>query len=197
MTITLRDATAADAPFIAQCVLAAMSLYEFGQVLDAEGQCRLDALAALCDTPGTLYHWSRTRVAEVDGQVAGVLVSYDGATYLGCRTLTFGLLGERTGYAIHPETEETVPGEYYLDSMAILPAYRTYGIGHLLMRDAIALGRRQGFTRFTLLVDADHPRVHAYYAALGFTDQRPLRVFGTDFIKMELVKKEENQEFEE
>ena len=186
-TITLRDATAADAPFIAQCVLAAMSLYEFGQSLDTESQLRLDALASLCDTPGTLYHWSRTRVAEADGEEVGVLVSYDGATYLQCRTYTFNLLAERTGYAIHPETEETVPGEYYLDSMAIVPAYRTYGIGHRLMRDAISIGRQQGFTHFTLLVDADHPRVHDYYAALGFTDQHPLHIFGTDFIKMELI----------
>ncbi len=70
---------------------------------------------------------------------------------------------------------ECLPGEFYLDSMAVLPEFRkmtfehsgtTDRIGHLLMLDGIEEGRRKGLPRISLIVDKIKPRLFTYYSAL-------------------------------
>jgi len=182
----IRDAVPADTPFIAQSVLTALTLMDFDDILSDAQRRYLASLSDVCTLPDTLYHWSHTRVAMMDERTIGCLVAYDGGGYVAWRNRTFSLIAERTGHVIRPEALETEPGEYYLDTMAIIPSYRGRNIGRCLMLDAIAHGRQQGFSRFGLVVDITHPRVRDYYASLGFIPSVILHIFGTDFLKMTL-----------
>ena len=79
---------------------------------------------------------------------------------------------------------ETGPGEFYLDSMAILSEYRGAGIGKKLMRDRVDFALSNGFQMVTLLVDKDKPRLQKYYESLGFVFSEEMFVFGNWYNKM-------------
>lgn len=54
--------------------------------------------------------------------------------------------------------QETDPGEYHLDSLAVLPGYRHHGIGRALLLDGIQLGASLGYKQLALV--ADSARIH-------------------------------------
>lgn len=67
----IRDSRPTDAPFLAECILAGMHLYDFEDVVNDD---MADALENITQSEGredTLYTYSRTRIAEVDGRPAG------------------------------------------------------------------------------------------------------------------------------
>ena len=195
----IRDAVPSDGAFIARNVLAAMGYDVFS---DAEAgpvielgfvsltvQEAVEAFGEVCARPDTLYSYTRTRVACVDGKAAGSLTAYSGDDYLALRDLTWGLLDASVQY---PEPE-CRPGEFYLDSMAILPEFRkmtfeyagsTDRIGHLLMLDGIEEGHRKGFPLVSLIVDKAKPRLFAYYSALGFRPDGEILFFGHLYDRM-------------
>ncbi len=196
---TIRDAEPSDGCFIARNVLAAMGYDVFsdsgtvpGIELGSVTYSVPDTLARfgeLCARPDTLYSYTRTRIACVDGISAGSLTAYPGDDYLRLRELTWGLLAPAVR---HPEPE-CRPGEFYLDSMAILPEFRgrtfeyagsTDRIGHLLMLDGIEEGRRKGFPLISLIVDKEKPRLYAYYSALGFRPDGEIFFFGHLYDRM-------------
>jgi len=174
--IDIRPATVDDAAFIAQCVLAAVDVYHFEGTPDGFAET-----TECCAREDTLFSYRNTRVA-CDGDVAvGCMISYDGAIYQTSRRLTFSMLGMPQSYDM-----ETGSGEYYLDAMAIIPEYRGYGIGHILMKDALALARERGFRKAALIVEKGKTGLQKYYADLGFRVAGQLSAFNEEFFKMTL-----------
>ena len=99
--LTIRDAKPSDGEFIARNVLAAMGYEVFS---DAEADSKIEigsvslniheavmAFGEVCARPDTLYSYTRTRVACVDGRPVGSLTAYSGEDYLPLRDLTWGL----------------------------------------------------------------------------------------------------------
>ena len=132
----------------------------------------------------TLYSYRNTLIAEVDGCAVGALVAYDGARYAKMREKTFGLVMQTSGMDLNHNAMETGPGEFYLDSMAILSDYRGVGIGKMLMRDRIDFSLSNGFQKVTLLVDKDKPRLQRYYECEGFAFSEEIFVFGAWYNKL-------------
>ena len=236
-TFTIRDAKPSDGEFIARNVLAAMG-YEVFSGAEADPKIEIGsasmniheavvAFGEVCARPDTLYSYTRTRVACVDGRPVGSLTAYSGDDYLPLRDLTWGLLNSIFDGSALPEKEsqnvlpgtnhavvdaptesvdneyvggriplqdpECLPGEFYLDSMAILPEFRgkvyeyagsTDRIGHILMLDGIEEGRRKGFPRISLIVDKSKPRLKSYYSALGFRPDGEILFFGHLYDRM-------------
>ncbi len=215
MEFTIRDAKPSDGEFIARNVLAAMGYEVFN---DADFVIELasatltvpDAVKVfgeVCARPDTLYSHTRTRVACVDGKAAGSLTAYSGDSYLPLRDRTWGLLNSAfasnddascegvagTASEVSCAEPECLPGEFYLDSMAVLPEYRrmtfeyagsTDRIGHLLMLDGIEESRRKGLQRISLIVDKLKPRLFTYYSALGFRPDGEILFFGHLYDRM-------------
>lgn len=174
--IIIRDAREGDARLIAWAVLTALDL-------PAD---ELDRAARICADPRTMYSWRNTRVAEVDGVPVGCLVAYPGDRYVEMRDLTWPMLWGDDSADDYPVEPEALPGEFYLDSMAILPEYRGLEIGHKLMLDGIERGRRAGSTSVTLLVSQEKPRLRDYYAALGFRPSGEMDFFGHAYNRLRL-----------
>ena len=89
-----------------------------------------------------------------------------------------------------PECEA---GEYYLDSLAVHPDFRgrlfdyegvREKLGHILLLDGIHRGQALGYTRTSLIVDVDRPRLHHYYSQLGFRPVRDILFFGHHYTRM-------------
>ena len=183
--VKLRDATWDDAPFIARVVLAGIDMLDIDEALPDEQRAIFEHLVEICRMDDTLYSYCNTRIAEIDGNRVGALVAYDGARYAKMREKTFGLVKQTSGMDLNRNAMETAPGEFYLDSMAILSDYRGVGIGKMLMRDRMEFALKNGFQKVTLLVDKDKPRLQEYYQSEGFSFSKEMFVFGAWYNKLE------------
>lgn len=182
--VQLRDASSEDAPFIARVVLAGIDLCDLDAALLDEQRVIYEHLIEICRMDDTLYNYRNTRIAETDGDCVGALVAYDGARYAALRAKTFGLVQQTSGMDLSQNAMETGPGEFYLDSMAILSDYKGIGIGKMLMRDRMDFAFHNGFQNVTLLVDQDKPRLQKYYESMGFSFSEEVFVFGSWYHKM-------------
>ena len=178
-----RDATIDDAAFIAKVVLSAIGRFDFG-VQTPEIEAILQSTESICAMEDTLYSYRNTRIAEYDGKPVGGLVAYDGKDYAAMREKTFRIIKERNGIDLNGSDMETQSGEFYIDSLAVIPSERGKEIGKMLLKDIEQQGIAKGHSCFTLIVDATHPKVKDYYATLGFEAEETMNAFGTCFVRM-------------
>lgn len=137
----------------------------------------------ICRREDVLYSWCNTLIAESAGKPVGMVTAYDGRYYRGWRETTLQLVREHLGVEFPGMEDEAVPGEYYIDSLAVLPAYRGQGIGRQLLQRAVAQGRALGL-KVTLAVEYDNARAQHLYRSLGFEPDGNLFIFGHDYQKM-------------
>ncbi len=185
MTFSLTDATPSDTPFIAWTVLTALAM-------DTKD---LPRVQKMCEPDDSLYSWKHTRLATADGQPAGALVSYPGDVYDKLRKQTWQKFYDADAQNSpsfdtenSPSFEpETFPGEYYLDSLAVLPKFRHHGIATTLLRDAIAHAQSIGFHRITLI--AETPKLVNFYSTIGFAPEGKMNFFGHQYTRMAFLSK--------
>lgn len=195
--VTIRDAREDDAEFLAQVILAAAHLSDMGADTTASAGTDTatsdstatiangnDALMAICRRTDTLYSWRNARIACACGKRAGAMVSYPGDIYVAARSITFPLLPGLTQAQIDATDIETLPGEWYLDSLAVLPEFRRAGIGKMLVMDAIERGRNAGYAQFTLLAEKSSTHLVEYYTRLGFTIESEKLYLGNAYWRM-------------
>ena len=182
----IRKARPEDAPFLAKCIMAGMHFYDFGtEVPEKEDIFR--SLVECERRDDLLYSYRHSRVAEADGKVVGALLSYPGDIYKRLREKTFAEIWPDF-FPTHGDSEqETDPGEYYLDSLAVLPEYRGRGIGKALLQDGIRKGIDLGFNQIALVADSDMPHLISLYKSLGFVPADHRHAFGVDFQRMVFI----------
>lgn len=159
-----------DAPFIADCVMAAVGP-EICEDLAGDAHTVDDVhalfthLAARTDSQ---HSYLNTIVAvDDDGLPLGALVAYDGERLLTLREAFFPAAKRylnRTFGEIEPECS---PHEYYIDTLAVAPDARGRGIGRALLRAAkeraAAIGKPAG-----LLVEPENVTAASLYDSEGF-----------------------------
>lgn len=177
-SISFRNATIDDAFFISKGFHMAM-LYD-----DASDEQIANFARTICVREDVLYSWRNTIIAEIGGKPAGMLTAYDGRYYHDMRIRTMTLVKQYLGVEFPGMEDEAVAGEYYLDSLAVMPEYRGRGIGRMLLQKGIAAGKEMGLT-ITLAVDPVNDRAKALYHSLGFKPCGTLFIFGHDYEKLE------------
>lgn len=191
--VEIRRAYQEDAPFIAESVLAAMGYDRDSSISLAAKENYSEsksyeevkrALEEIAARPDTLYSYRHSRIATYGGEVAGVIVGYDGAAYREMAELTFGLIAGKLGTAPFNPGEETGEGEYYLDSLHVSPDFRGHSIGTVLMRNELDIAEGLGFRRVSLIVDKEKPWLHRLYARLGFEEAGETVFFGEKYLRM-------------
>lgn len=169
--ITIRQATVADAEFIAHAVCMAVG-YDMSHPL-------YPVFLRLARMEHSQYSYVNTLVAVVEGRVSGALVGYDGARLKELREPIFALLEQHLGEAINIE-DETEAGEFYLDSLGVLPECRGCGIGRALIVAMRDRAFAEGYERVGLIVDFDNPDAERLYQSLGFRRVGTKRFLGHD-----------------
>ena len=161
----MRAARPEDAPTIACAVVMAIG--------DEVGLCNycgddyIRVLTEIASREATQYSWQYAQVAEVDGVVAGAIVGYDGAQLYALRDGTFRAIFDCIGRT--PQVvDETAPGEYYLDSVAVLPEFRGMGVGRALVSAFCDRAFAKGHSCVGLIVDYGNPNAEKLYTSLGF-----------------------------
>ena len=178
--ITIREATVDDVCFIADCVLASVDAYIFGGKRPEE----YESIRVVCTLDDTLYSYRNALIADFHGEAVGCLVAYPGDNYEQARERTAETIcSVKGGIDFGDSALETGPGEFYLDSMAVVPSFRGNGLGHLLLKAQIQRGRNLGYNRFSLIVAKSHSKLKEYYEQLGFRQEGELTFLGEEYFK--------------
>ncbi len=120
--------------------------------------------------------------------VAGAIVGYDGARLSELREGTFAVLRECTG-RVPVVADETEVGEYYLDSVGVLPEFRGCGVGQALVAAFCDRAFAEGHERVGLIVDCENPNAERLYTSLGFARVGRKRFLGHDMWHLQRVNK--------
>lgn len=176
--MTFRQATPADAPFVALVMMEAVG-YEFME----RGEMPGDDLVETCLRTDTLYSYLNATIFEFDGKDVGALISYSGTGYHDIKVRTFGPIKDKLSFDFDAMDDETRDGEYYLDSAAVLPEYRGRGIGRSIIEHGVKIARERGLLP-VLACDPDNTNAHALYTSIGFKDDGALFIFGENYIRM-------------
>ena len=178
--LNIRPAILSDASFIARAILEAVGIENAPDEI-------LQRQTVMCSREDVLYSWCNSIVAELDGRVVGSLTSYDGRHYRAMRSVTFPLIKEMCGADFTGMADETCPGEYYLDSLYVVPDCRRRGIGAALIREGIVRAQALRLPVVSLLVSQEKPAAARLYRALGFTETCRLFAFNEDYSKMSIA----------
>lgn len=185
--ISIRKATINDASFIALAIAEALGddimLRNATSICPAD-EHRLRLLTDVARADATLYSWRHTLIAQDShGTPVGALVAYPGDDYITMRNHTFEMLSELISFDISAMDAETLPGEYYVDSIAVLPQYRKQGIATLLLQAGIQEAKL--LQRPVILACApDNLGAMQLYQSLGFSHQGNLFIFGHHYLRM-------------
>lgn len=172
--IKIIDATPDDAPMIAQAILEAVGE---GLVANMAGSTHTREDVAgiftrLARRDDTQYSYQNSRIALVEGKKAGVCISYDGGNLKSLRRPFFQEANRVLGWNISAEEidslpGETVPEEFYLDTVATLPEFRGRGVASALIKDANKKANAVNLP-LGLLVSDHNPKARRLYDSLGF-----------------------------
>ncbi len=188
--LSIRPATIADSAFVARCVCMALH--------HEPSSSELPGIAAICSREDVLYSYRHALIAWLGDVPVGLCLAYDGQDYHTIRLRTFAAFA-----ALHPDEEDTMDlthaddeteaGEFYIDSLAVLPEYRRQGLGRKLMQAQMQRGLSLGLQHQTLLVDPDNPTAQQLYASLGFVYESDCYAFGQIYKKWGTIVKQEHQ----
>ena len=167
--VRIRKAKVEDAPMIARVVCMALG--------GDESHPMYPVFLELAGCDYAQYSYRNVMVAEVAGCFVGAVVGYDGGKLKELRAPIFALIQKHLGKTLEIE-DETAAGEFYLDSIAVLPAYRGCGIGRRLLEQRIQQAFNEGYDTIGLLVDKENPRAEALYSSLGFERINPTTFLG-------------------
>ncbi len=176
--IMVRPARIEDTTIIAEAV--AMAIGDEKALQNYCGEDYIAVLKEIARREDTQYSWKYAFVAEVDGVAAGAIVGYDGAQLRELRDGTFTVLREYVGRVPHIP-DETSKGEYYLDSIGVLPKFRGMGIGRQLIEAFCENAYEEGHECVGLIVDFNNRQAERLYTSLGFE-----RVGTREFFKRQM-----------
>jgi ribosomal protein S18 acetylase RimI-like enzyme len=155
---------------IAHLIMMAMTdeccQYFCGEGYGLDDFCRM--MCHLVEREDSQYSYKNTLVAMDGQQVVGVSVSYDGSCLHELRRAFIEAAKAYIGKDHTGMDDETQAGELYLDSLAVLPAYRRQGIAQKLLIATRERARHLHLPKVGLLVDKGNPDGEALYTKVGF-----------------------------
>jgi ribosomal protein S18 acetylase RimI-like enzyme len=174
MEIHIRPARFDDAQ-----LLAKIFVYAIGQATAVSylGETCEAVLTDICQSVGTQYSYRNALVAECEGQRVGAIIGYDGAELHTLRAGTFSVIRRYKRVSEMPE-DETAAGEFYIDSIGVLPDFRGAGVGRRLLQAMCSQAADCGHQRVGLLVDLENPDAERLYRSLGFECENMQTFFG-------------------
>ena len=166
MDIIIRQAHKEEAAQIAKLFMLAWPVEEILESTGLAYEQLHESITLIAANEENIYSYENTIIAEIEGKVVGAMCAYDGADYKRLKQPIVDVLGPDCGFAQLKETEE---GEFYLDSVGVLPEYRGRGIASRIIDAQCERAASHGHKVAGLIVDIDKPQVEALYSRLGFT----------------------------
>lgn len=143
--------------------------------------------------PNNLFSYQNVNLAEGENGVAGLILSYPSDYYEQLNKLVAEKLpsiyqSDTTDFQskVIPlfTTKEAKSGEYYIDSLAVYPEYRTCGVGSRLMKVAHLKSRKQGIKKTSLIVKTENKVALNLYKKLGYSIRGRLKKADKNYLSM-------------
>lgn len=184
-TMTIRKAKPADAGAISPLLLLAMEevFYEF--IGTNSYSVAEPFLRELVKTKSNQYSYENCHVVEIDNAIAGVSCVYPGEQLQQLRKKVALHIKKAFNRNFNPE-DETEPGEYYIDCVAVNPEFQGKGIGSALFNFLIKEFVSNQQKPLGLLVDLDNPQAKRLYKRLGFQVVKQKTLTGKVFDHMQM-----------
>lgn len=135
-------------------ILMYQAIHDIAYVLTQETEYPkvLAELEILYSMEGNRISYENCLIAEENGQVAGIVVSYPGKSAEKLDEAIKKYLLDKKGRTpvIDKETDET---DYYIDTLSVHSNFRNHGIGTNLLQAAITKGIETGYKTISLVVD--------------------------------------------
>jgi ribosomal protein S18 acetylase RimI-like enzyme len=173
--LVIRKAAAGDLDRIAE-IIAGEPGREAVAIAGCEEAAR-DFGIALVKLPGSPQGWEHSTVAEVDGEVVGVIQTGVGLWFgpsrrlvmLAIRTFGAGLISVWPRYKARQRVEPAQPSDaWYIGELDVDPAYQNRGIGAALLEHAEAEARQLGYKKMSLQTTTINP-ARRLYERQGFS----------------------------
>ena len=176
--LVIRRGTPAEADAAAE--LLYMTFDEFADAalgLD-DHTLTLHALAGFYAKPRNRFSYDASWVAEIEGQIAGLLVAFPGQALvprsLAMFSQCFDVYGFRDTFRLIKRSllmftaRDAFSNEFYIGHLAVSPHFQRRGIARRLLAVAEEKARAQGLARLSLIRDWGHEAALALYLASGF-----------------------------
>lgn len=163
----IRPATPQDAPVAVPLLFLAME--EIARKISGTNDMQVvtHIFEHLFREPSNQYSFENALLYEGEKGVEGMIIGYDGGKLHQLRKPVLDYIRWQTGAGICPE-DETQPGEFYLDSIAVAPGTQGKGIGKQLIGAAVDKAMEEGMQKAGLLVSTDNPAAQRLYERMGF-----------------------------
>lgn len=163
----IRKAVIEDSETITTMLMQATGEMIYKFVGERDDQKAKDFLIQFVKSQNNQYSFQNCYVIINEDEVLGVLLGYDGASLKELRKPVLAFIHQYFNPNLTVE-DETQAGEYYIDSLGVLPKQQGKGFGARLIQHVINEQVLQSGQTLGLLVDKDNPRAKRLYLKLGF-----------------------------
>lgn len=116
---------------------------------------------------GNQYSFENAWVALEGNEVIASITAYDGGKLRKFRQPFLDYVNQKFGYDVALE-DETESGEFYIDTIGVLPSFQGKGIGRKLIEFIVSVAEEMEFDQVGLLVDVENPAAKRLYEKIGF-----------------------------
>jgi ribosomal protein S18 acetylase RimI-like enzyme len=163
----IRPAQPADAPAIARLIILAMGKLAAKFANSNHEQKQLDLFERFVGQTGNQYSYNNILVWDEAGDACGMIIAYDGAKLDELRKPFLHYTTTQLGFTGQPE-DETQPGEYYIDCLAVSPGQQGKGIAKKLINALFERATELKHQTVGLLVSKGNDKAKKLYTDLGF-----------------------------
>ena len=183
MNITIRKARKEDAQAAIPLIMEAIgdiSMHITGETKEAEITIEFKNLFTRTDNRHSYLY---TYIAEMEGKVSGVLVFYSAGQVIELDANLEKYLSNKKGTPVKIDSE-TLPDEWYIDTVVVDSRYRGQGIGTELLNYAEQLVKSFGGGKLSLNVETKKSAAISLYNRLSFETLCPWTIIDEPFYHM-------------
>ena len=182
--VKLRDGCVADCKIIAELINTSAegaAEYLFAEI--NKSITPIEYLANLLEQE-VYYSYANTVVAEVEGNVVGMALSFP-SEGLVCPQMQNQYSAQQLLY-IQSFVEHKIAESWHLDALCVLPSYRNSGIGGKLLAAVKTRAQSYKFTSVGVFVFASNEAAFKFYRRHGFDHRADIDTQGQEFLRVKI-----------
>ncbi|HEV7333718.1 MAG TPA: GNAT family N-acetyltransferase [Flavisolibacter sp.] len=164
----IRKGTREDSEAITNCLLQAMNEIVYSLIGEQDSGKAKEFMQHFVERKANQYSYQNCWVVEVNQEIVAAVNVYNGADLHRLREPVLAYLRSCFKRTLIPE-DETGAGEYYIDSLGVIPDYQGIGIGSQVLQFLIDKYVTENGKTLGLLVDEENVQAKRLYLRLGFT----------------------------
>lgn len=183
MDVNIRKAKPSDAEKAVPLIVEAIGDISKRLTGEKEESKVEESLVELFHRNDNRHSYRYTTIAEINDEVAGIMVLYPGDIASELDANLSSLLKQKGSIETGID-EEALPGEMYIDTICVDQRFRGLGIGTALLKYAEAVAEEADIKTVSLNVEVEKDAAIRLYERVGFSVHSPWTIIGESFFHM-------------